>query len=57
MLKAKKHAKTKKPLAEAAEKPHRVQSEKQSSASEAHTAGESTHQVCLMSTLLFIFSL
>ncbi|KAG5062021.1 hypothetical protein AAZX31_02G029000 [Glycine max] len=44
VLKAKKHAKTKKPLAEAAEKPHRVQSEKQSSASEAHTAGESTHQ-------------
>ncbi|XP_020217656.1 uncharacterized protein LOC109801081 isoform X2 [Cajanus cajan] len=39
VLKAKKHAKTRKPQAE-----HTLQPEKQSSACEAHTEGESTHQ-------------
>ncbi|KAL2349369.1 hypothetical protein Fmac_003369 [Flemingia macrophylla] len=39
VLKAKKHAKTRKPQAE-----HTLQPEKQSSAREAHTGGESTHQ-------------
>jgi len=57
VLKAKKHAKTRKPQAETVEKAHTAQPEKQSSASEPHTGGDSTHQVCLMSTLLLHFSL
>ncbi|KAK7407278.1 hypothetical protein VNO78_09060 [Psophocarpus tetragonolobus] len=44
VLKSKKHAKTRKPQAETAEKQPTVQPEKHSSASEAHTGGESTHQ-------------
>ncbi|XP_022634270.1 uncharacterized protein LOC106754869 isoform X1 [Vigna radiata var. radiata] len=45
VLKAKKHAKTRKPQAETVDKAHTVQPEKQSSASEPHTTGgESAHQ-------------
>lgn len=61
VLKAKKHAKTRKPQAESVEKPPTVQPEKQSSASETEAGEESdsgkTYQVLylMISTVQFLF--